>query len=58
MSEDWWNDTTKVKMKYTEEKLIQFHFVHHKSQNGWLWIETRLLGRKDNDNQTARHRRF
>jgi hypothetical protein len=47
-----------VKLKYAEEKLTQFHFVHHKSQNGWLWIETRLLATKDNDNPTACHRRF
>jgi hypothetical protein len=50
---DWWNDTAKVKLMYAEEKLTQCHFVHHKSQKGWFWIETRPFWRQDSDNPTA-----
>jgi hypothetical protein len=34
--EGWWNDANRGKQKYSEKKLFQFHFVHHKSHM-YLW---------------------
>jgi hypothetical protein len=30
--EQWWNDTDRGKLKFSERTLFHFHFVYHKSQ--------------------------
>jgi hypothetical protein len=35
------NNTNKVKLKYLEKSLLQYHFVHHKTYTDWPGIEAR-----------------
>jgi hypothetical protein len=37
--ENWWNDTGREKPQHWEQRLSQYHSVHHKSQVTWPWIE-------------------
>jgi hypothetical protein len=37
--EHWWNDTARVKPKYSERNLSHCHFVHHKAH---IYVYSRL----------------
>jgi hypothetical protein len=47
--EHWWSDTVKRKVKYLEENLSEFQFVHNKSHVDWLGIEPRDLHKESDD---------
>jgi hypothetical protein len=42
----WWNGTDGLKPEYSEENLLEYHFVHHKYHLYRLGIEPWLCGEK------------
>jgi hypothetical protein len=44
--DQWWNDTERGKLEYSEEYLIQCHFAHHKPDQEVFWERTRASAAK------------